>query len=94
MKYVVTYPDGRQETLLSVPKYDFNWQLFYELEEPIVLPAGSTIRTVSTFDNSINNRYNPAPDQEVYWAEQSWDEMFLGLMFYTVDEQSEKDTTE
>ena len=86
MRYVVTFPDGRRETLLNVPNYDFNWQLFYEVEELIVLPAGSTIMTVAEFDNSINNRYNPAPDKEVHWAEQSWDEMFLGLMFYTVDE--------
>jgi hypothetical protein len=34
MKFVVVYPDGRSDTLLSVPKYAFNWQLFYELEKP------------------------------------------------------------
>ena len=39
--YSVTYPDGREETLLSVPKYDFNWQLHYELKSPLRIPAGS-----------------------------------------------------
>jgi hypothetical protein len=83
--YVVTYPDGREEIVLSVPKYDFNWQLNYELEQPLKIPAGSTIKTVGHFDNSIRNRYNPAPDKEVYWAEQSWDEMYNGFIFYSID---------
>jgi len=83
--FVVTYPDGREEVVLDVPEYDFNWQLHYEFEEPLKLPAGSTIKTIGHFDNSIRNRYNPAPDREVYWAEQSWDEMFNGRIDYSVD---------
>ena len=85
MTFVVTYPDGREEVVLHVPNYDFNWQLQYELDPPIKLPAGSTIKTVGHFDNSVKNRYNPAPDREVYWAEQSWDEMFNGWMDYAID---------
>ncbi len=85
MTFVVTYPDGREEVLLHVPNYDFNWQLPYELEEPLKIPAGSTLKTIGHFDNSIRNRYNPAPDKEVYWDEQSWDEMFNGRIDYTVD---------
>jgi hypothetical protein len=83
--YVVTYPDGREEVILSVPKYDFNWQLHYELKEPKKIPAGSTIKSVGHFDNSVQNRYNPAPQKEVYWAEQSWDEMFNSFMEYSID---------
>jgi hypothetical protein len=56
MTYVVTYPDGREEILLSVPKFDFNWQLHYELQEPKKIPAGSTIKSVGHFDNSVRNR--------------------------------------
>ena len=85
MTFVVTYPDGREEVVLHVPNYDFNWQLQYELDPPIKLPAGSTIKTVGHFDNSVKNRYNPSPDREVYWAEQSWDEMFNGWMDYAID---------
>ena len=85
MSYSLTYPDGREEMLLSVPKYDFNWQLYYELAEPVKIPAGSKISAVATYDNSIRNRYNPAPDKEVYWAEQSWDEMFSPQMRYSYD---------
>ena len=85
MTFVVTYPDGREEILLHVPRYEFNWQLHYEFEEPVKLPAGTTIKTIGHFDNSVRNRYNPAPDKEVYWADQSWDEMFNGRIDYSVD---------
>jgi hypothetical protein len=87
MKFVVVYPDGKSETLLSVPKFSFTWQLFYELEKPARIPAGSKIMTVGHFDNSTNNKYNPAPEKSVYWSEQSWDEMFNGFMQYTIDSQ-------
>lgn len=82
---IATFPDGREETILAVPKYDFNWQLQYELREPMRLPAGATLTAVGHYDNSLKNRYNPAPDREVYWAEQSWDEMFSPFIEYTVD---------
>jgi hypothetical protein len=85
MTWYVTWPDGRKETLLSVPKYDFNWQIPYEFEKPITLPAGSTLTAVAHYDNSVKNRYNPAPEKQVFWSEQSWDEMFIPYMEYTVD---------
>ena len=85
MTYVVTYPDGREETLLHVPKYDFNWQRPYELAEPVKIPAGSTIKAIAVYDNSAANRMNPAPQKEVYWSEQSWDDMFLPSARFTVD---------
>ncbi|MEE8129577.1 MAG: hypothetical protein V3T48_04780, partial [Vicinamibacterales bacterium] len=50
-------------------------------------PAGSTIKVISRYDNSPSNRLNPAPQKEVYWSEQSWDDMFLNIVGYTlVDE--------
>ena len=49
------------------------------------MPAGSTVKTVGHYDNSVLNRYNPSPDQEVHWSEQSWDEMFFIFTKYTVD---------
>ena len=68
-KYAVVYPDGREETVLSVPKYDFNWQLAYELETPLKLPAGSKLVVTAHYDNSRNNKYNPAPEKEVYFRD-------------------------
>ncbi|HEY7914908.1 MAG TPA: hypothetical protein VIG62_23565 [Blastocatellia bacterium] len=85
IKYTLVWPDGRQQVLLNVPKFDFNWQLHYELAEPLKIPAGSKIVAVAHYDNSVKNRYNPAPDKEVFWSEQSWDEMFIPWFEYTVD---------
>jgi hypothetical protein len=95
MTWYLTYPDGRQETLLSIPKYDFSWQLYYELKEPLHVPAGSTISNVAHYSNAASNRFNPAPDKPVYWSEQSWDEMFLPFIAYTIDSQNlPKDQTQ
>ena len=86
--YTLVGPDGNQQTLLTVPRYDFNWQTFYELTEPMVFPAGSKLVTVGYYDNSVRNRYNPPPDQEVYWAEQSWDEMFNPFFEFGVEAET------
>jgi mono/diheme cytochrome c family protein len=75
-KYTAIYPDGREEELINVPHYDFNWQIIYEFAKPVTLPAGTTVRIEAVYDNSTKNKYNPRPDQEVFWGEQSWDEMF------------------
>jgi hypothetical protein len=85
IKYTLIWPDGRKQVLLNVPKFDFNWQLHYELAEPLKIPAGSKLHAVAHYDNSIKNRYNPAPHKEVFWSEQSWDEMFIPWFEYTVD---------
>lgn len=88
VKYVLVYPDGREQPLLNVPNYDFNWQLFYDLEEPLKIPAGSKIVAYGHYDNSLKNKYNPAPEKEVFWSEQSWDEMYEPYMEYSVDKQN------
>lgn len=87
MKWWVTYPDGREEVILDVPNYDFNWQVQYELAEPLKIPAGSKITNVAIYDNSAKNKWNPAPHLEVYWSEQSWDEMYQPTTQFSVDSQ-------
>lgn len=86
-EYSVVYPDGREQIVLSVPKYNFNWQLAYELDTPLQLPAGSKLVITAHYDNSRNNQYNPAPDKEVYFRaeNQSWDEMFTPFVQYAAD---------
>jgi len=79
MTYIAHYPDGREETLLSVPKYDFNWQITYELAEPKVLPKGTRLEVIAHFDNSANNKFNPDPAQPVRWGDQTWEEMMIGF---------------
>jgi hypothetical protein len=88
--YLVTYPDGREEVLLYVPHYNFNWQMYYELAQPVKLPAGSTLKVIAHYDNSVKNRENPAPDKEVYWSEQSWDEMFTGFYEMSIDKRERR----
>ena len=78
-RYTIVYPDGRREVALWVPSYDFNWQLSYELEEPIFMPEGSQLEVVFHYDNSTANRYNPGPTAEVGWGDQTWEEMMLGF---------------
>ena len=87
LKWVITYPDGREQTILNVPKFDFNWQFNYELAEPLKIPAGSKISGIGFYDNSPKNKWNPAPHLEVYWSEQSWDEMYQPFTEYSVDSQ-------
>ncbi len=78
MTYIAHYPDGRSETLLSVPHYDFNWQTTYELKEPKLLPKGTVIEVIAHYDNSTRNKYNPDPTHEVRWGDQTWEEMMIG----------------
>src|SRR5262249_19023196 len=79
MNLAAKYPTGEQEELLRVPKYDFNWQLVYEVNGPKILPRGTVLRADATFDNSANNRFNPDPKSEVRWGDQSWEEMMVGF---------------
>ncbi|MCY4596897.1 MAG: thiol-disulfide isomerase [Bryobacterales bacterium] len=84
-RYDLRYPDGRSEVLLSVPKYDFEWQYVYYLRDPKVLPAGTAIDCLAHFDNSPNNPDNPDPSVEVRWGDQSWEEMMIGFFDIAVD---------
>jgi hypothetical protein len=86
--YTVVYPDGRSEVILHVPKYDFNWQLSYQLKQPMPLPKGSRLDCVAHFDNSSNNRFNPDPTKEVRWGDQTWEEMMIGWFSYTRDAET------
>ena len=80
MRYEVLYPNGKRETLLSVPHYDFNWQTGYRFATPKTLPAGSWILCSGGFDNSPQNPNNPAPTKRIGWGDQSFDEMFIGFV--------------
>jgi mono/diheme cytochrome c family protein len=86
-EYKLVYPDGTSKVLLKVPRYDFNWQLVYFLKEPVAAPKGSRIDCVAHHDNSERNKYNPDPSKEVRWGPQTWEEMMIGWLDYTVDGQ-------
>ena len=68
--------------MLDIPKYDFNWQLQYDYAQPKLIPAGSTIRVLAVYDNSVDNPANPDPTRTVKWGEQTYDEMLIGYVEY------------
>jgi hypothetical protein len=84
-QHKVTYPDGRTETVLSVPRYDFNWQTDYVFVEPLKLPKGSKLESMAVYDNSKANKANPDPKAEVRWGDQTWEEMQYTAVTYSVD---------
>lgn len=82
---------GERRVVLDIPEYDFNWQLRYELREPIDAPRGSTLRGTAWYDNSADNPANPDPTKTVRWGSQTVDEMMLGYIeYYLVDEDPSK----
>jgi len=82
MKFTVTYPDGRTETLLDVPKYDFNWQITYREAQPLFIPKGTRLKIDAHFDNSPNNPVNPDSSKVVRWGAASETEMMDGWIEY------------
>ncbi len=79
-RYQLEYPDGRRVELLDVPRYDFNWQLNYRLQEPLDVPAGTVVHARALFDNSAANLANPDPTKTVRFGEQTDDEMMIGYI--------------
>jgi hypothetical protein len=88
MTYRSTYPDGREEMLLTVPNYNFDWQMGYVWEEgKNRFPRGTKIECVAHFDNSSFNPYNPDPSETVRYGPQTYHEMMYGFVFYTDDNE-------
>ncbi len=85
MTYTATYPDGRSEIVLRVPKFDFGWQTDYWLAKPLMLPKGSKLHVSAHYDNSTANRANPDATATVRWGDQTWEEMMIGFFTYTVE---------
>jgi hypothetical protein len=92
--YKVTYPDGKSQVILSVPKYDFNWQTYYVLKEPVAAPKGTRVDCLAHFNNSTSNKHNPDATKEVRWGDQTFEEMMIGWMSYTLDKNEVKQGAE
>ena len=83
--YEAIYPDGRREPILSVPNYDFEWQHEYRFKQPLHFPAGTKIHATAWYDNSPANKSNPDPTKDVWWGDQTWEEMmFTALTFHVL----------
>jgi hypothetical protein len=91
-KVEVTYPDGRKEVVLAVPKYDFNWQTDYVFKEPLKLPKGTSLKTLAWYDNSTRNKSNPDPSVDVHWGEQTWEEMQFTALTMTIGTSESRPT--
>jgi hypothetical protein len=78
MTYEAVFPDGRRQTLLDVPQYNFNWQTLYKLKDPIFLPGGTKLLVTAHYDNSEKNKYNPDPAKAVRFGDPTYDEMMIG----------------
>jgi hypothetical protein len=84
-EYRVVFPNGESRTILRVPQYNWHWQLWYNLSEPIDLPPGARIECTAHFDNSPDNPENPDPTKTVTWGQQNWEEMMVGFFNLVYD---------
>ena len=88
MRFKLVAPNGRAETVLDA-QFNFNWQLGYEMEEPIRVRRGTQLTVVAHHDNSANNPYNPDPAQEVSWGDLTSEEMVLPWFGVLVDRNAD-----
>jgi hypothetical protein len=89
-EYRLVTPDGKVQTILSVPNFDFNWQTIFTLAEPLAVTKGSRLECTAYFDNSKGNKLNPDATKDVRWGDQTWEEMMIGFTTYSVDSQRPK----
>src|SRR5258708_2535253 len=85
MRIEALYPTGEKQTLLNVPRYDFNWQIVYYEKTPLHFPSGTTLELTAHWGNSPNNKWNPDPKETVRWGDQTWQEMLVAQMAALVD---------
>ena len=83
-RYDLIRPDGKTETLLFVPKYDFNWQLVYRLKAPVRVEKGSRLVVTVHFDNSANNPANPDAAKAIRWGDKTEEEMMTSWIEWVV----------
>ncbi|MBS1787639.1 MAG: thiol-disulfide isomerase [Acidobacteria bacterium] len=90
VEYKAFYPDGKTEILLNVPEYDFSWQTVYYFKQAKAIPKGTKIMVSGFFNNSARNKFNPDPTKAVRYGEPTYDEMMIGWMDYTTDNEKAK----
>lgn len=79
-------PDGDTIRLISIPRWDFNWQYFYTFKKMVKVPKGSTIIAEGIYDNTKQNLNNPfSPPRLIRDQDGSMratDEMFQFIITY------------
>ena len=87
MTFRALLPDGKADTLLVIPNYNFNWQQAYRWpEDKIKFPKGTKLEVTAHYDNSKFNPYNPDPNKTVNWGDQTFEEMMIGYIDYIEEE--------
>jgi hypothetical protein len=92
MRYHLVYPDGRDEIILNVPKYDFNWQIVYNPVKPIFAPKGTRLYVEAWYNNSTSNKFNPDPSRTVYRGRMTWEEMMSPFFSVITDSKTDPKT--
>ncbi len=88
MTFKAHYPDGKSETLLVIPNYNFDWQMPYRWAPGAKkLPKGTRLECIAHYDNSTFNPFNPDPKATVRDGQQTHQEMLNGFVFYTDREE-------
>jgi thiol-disulfide isomerase/thioredoxin len=82
------YPDGRDEMLVAIPNYSFDWQMAYRWGEgKQKFPKGTKIEGIAHYDNSVFNPFNPDHTKKVIEGQQTFNEMMYGFIFFTEDHE-------
>jgi hypothetical protein len=84
------YPTGETQTVFR-GRFDFNWQLGYDLDKQLTIPKGTKVQGIAHYDNSANNKWNPDPAKEVVWGLQNWEEMQNCFMGFLIDSSVDPD---
>ena len=92
MTYKLIFPDGREQIVLNVPKYDFNWQIVYNPVQPIFIPKGTKLHVDAIYDNSTLNKFNPNPTRTVYPGRMTWEEMMSPFFAVMIDGKTDPRT--
>lgn len=74
-KLTLQRADGSEQCLLDIPRWDFGWQLGYDLKNPVVVNPGDMVR--------IDCEWSNPGATDVTWGEGTKDEMCLGGLFVT-----------
>lgn len=80
-RVTATLPDGETLPLLWINDWDFNWQNYYQYQQPVRLPKGTKLTMECVHDNSADNPRNPRqPPRRVTWGEGTFDEMSIAFL--------------
>jgi Copper type II ascorbate-dependent monooxygenase, C-terminal domain. len=78
-------PMGDTIRLTHIPQWDFRWQENYRFKKLVRIPKGSRLRIEGTYDNTVNNPFNPNNPPKLVMSTgdmKSTDEMLTLMMIF------------